>query len=102
MTHAPQIGDKISDRYTLEALVGSGGMSTVFRAYDAELERRVALKILHEHFAGDDEYVGRFAIAAVDLVERGYLLADDVADLLKHAVEHYDWALVGGKGKGTP
>jgi serine/threonine-protein kinase len=60
MTHAPQTGDRIADRYELEALVGSGGMSTVFCAYDSQLERRVAIKILHERFAGDDEYVGRF------------------------------------------
>jgi serine/threonine-protein kinase len=60
MTHAPQAGDRIADRYELEALVGSGGMSSVFRAYDAQLERRVAIKVLHERFAGDDEYVGRF------------------------------------------
>ncbi|HUZ16576.1 MAG TPA: protein kinase [Gaiellaceae bacterium] len=60
MTHAPRAGDQISDRYTLEALVGSGGMSTVFCAHDAQLERRVAIKILHEHFADDGEYVERF------------------------------------------
>ena len=29
----------------------------------------------------------------LDLVERGYLLSEDVADLLKHAAEHYDWAV---------
>jgi eukaryotic-like serine/threonine-protein kinase len=60
MTHAPQTGDQIADRYELEAVVGSGGMSTVFCAYDSQLERRVAIKILHERFAGDDEYIGRF------------------------------------------
>jgi serine/threonine-protein kinase len=60
MTHAPQTGDQIANRYELEALVGSGGMSSVFCAYDAELERRVAIKILDERLAGDAEYVGRF------------------------------------------
>jgi eukaryotic-like serine/threonine-protein kinase len=60
VTHAPHTGDRIADRYDLEEIVGSGGMSTVFRAYDTQLERRVAIKILHERFAGDDEYVGRF------------------------------------------
>jgi serine/threonine-protein kinase len=60
MTHAPQTGDQIADRYELETLVGSGGMSSVFCAYDTQLERRVAIKILHERLAGDDEYVERF------------------------------------------
>ncbi len=48
---------------------------------------------IEERYRNRDEYVGRFAAAALDLVDRGYLLSDDVADLLKHAVEHYDWAM---------
>jgi len=56
----PQSGDLIADRYELEELVGTGGMSTVFRAHDRQLERRVAIKILHEHYAGDPEYLERF------------------------------------------
>src|SRR6266851_2198917 len=47
---------------------------------------------IEERYRNRDEYVGKFAAAAIDLVERGYLLQEDVADLLKHAVEHYDWA----------
>ena len=47
---------------------------------------------IEERYRNRDEYVGKFAAAALDLVERGYLLAEDVADLLKHAAEHYDWA----------
>src|SRR4029079_16183152 len=35
-------------------------MSTVFRAYDRQLERRVAIKILHGHYADDPEYLERF------------------------------------------
>jgi len=56
----PQSGDLIADRYELEELVGTGGMSSVFRARDRQLERRVAIKILHEHYAGDPEYLERF------------------------------------------
>src|SRR5260221_11502552 len=54
------VGDVLADRYELEELVGSGGMSSVYRAHDRVLDRRVALKILHQHFTGDDEYVRRF------------------------------------------
>src|SRR3954454_12828842 len=60
MTRAPQTGDRIADRYELEQQIGSGGMSTVFCAHDAQLDRRVAIKILHERFADDGEYVERF------------------------------------------
>jgi eukaryotic-like serine/threonine-protein kinase len=56
----PQTGDLIAGRYELEELVGTGGMSSVFRAHDRQLERRVAIKILHEHYASDPEYLERF------------------------------------------
>jgi tRNA A-37 threonylcarbamoyl transferase component Bud32 len=54
------IGELIGGRYEIEELVGTGGMSSVYRARDSVLERRVALKILHEHFSADPEYVERF------------------------------------------
>ena len=60
MARSPQSGDLIADRYELEELVGTGGMSSVFRARDRQLERRVAIKILHEHYATDPEYLERF------------------------------------------
>jgi serine/threonine-protein kinase len=54
------VGELIAGRYELEELVGSGGMSSVYRARDRLLERTVALKILHEQFTRDDDYVERF------------------------------------------
>ena len=54
------VGDVLADRYELEELAGSGGMSTVFRAHDRVLERTVALKILHQRYNDEDEYVERF------------------------------------------
>ena len=60
MARPAQPGDLIAGRYELEELVGTGGMSSVFRAHDAQLDRRVAIKILHEHYAADPEYLERF------------------------------------------
>ena len=60
MSRPPQPGDLIADRYELEELVGSGGMSSVFRARDVQLDRRVAIKILHERYVADPEYLERF------------------------------------------
>src|SRR3954449_3776639 len=60
VSRPPQPGDLVADRYELEELVGTGGMSSVFRAHDRQLERRVAIKILHEHYAEDPEYLERF------------------------------------------
>src|SRR3954469_7818651 len=54
------VGDLVADRYELEELVGTGGMSSVFRAHDRMLDRKVALKVLHEQYAEGEEYVERF------------------------------------------
>ena len=54
------VGEKIAERYEVEELVGHGGMSSVYRAHDTLLERYVALKILHEQYNEDDEFVERF------------------------------------------
>ena len=54
------VGELIADRYELEELVGTGGMASVYRARDRLLERNVAIKILHEHYSRDDDYVERF------------------------------------------
>jgi eukaryotic-like serine/threonine-protein kinase len=56
----PRVGDVIADRFELEALCGTGGMSSVFRAHDLQLDRLVAIKILLGRYADDGEYVERF------------------------------------------
>lgn len=44
----------IIDRYSIEAPIGEGGMGRVFRALDTRLERRVALKVLHDGGEGKE------------------------------------------------
>jgi hypothetical protein len=48
---------------------------------------------IDERYRNRDEYVGKQAAAALDLVKQRYLLEEDVADLLQHAAAHYDWAV---------
>jgi eukaryotic-like serine/threonine-protein kinase len=54
------VGELIADRYELEELVGTGGMSSVYRARDKLLERDVALKVMHDRYTADGDYVERF------------------------------------------
>jgi serine/threonine-protein kinase len=50
----------IGGRYREIRKLGSGGMSVVIMAEDTVLQRTVALKMLAEHLAGDDDFVTRF------------------------------------------
>ena len=61
----------ISGRYQLGDRLGSGGMSTVYKAIDRVLERTVAVKMLAEHLSDDDKFVARFrreALAVAKLI----------------------------------
>lgn len=51
-------GQKLGNYEILDA-IGVGGMGEVYRARDSELEREIAIKVLPEAFAGDDERVAR-------------------------------------------
>ncbi len=54
------INKVISDRYEILEIIGSGGMSRVYKAYDRLDDRSVALKILKKEFMSNEEYRTRF------------------------------------------
>jgi serine/threonine-protein kinase len=54
------VGMQLNGRYRLDAQIGAGGMSTVYRAFDSVLERRVAVKLMHREIAADTDQLERF------------------------------------------
>ncbi|MEA2160447.1 MAG: eukaryotic-like serine/threonine-protein kinase [Solirubrobacteraceae bacterium] len=54
------LGTTLSGRYRLEARIGAGGMSTVYRALDETLQRQVAIKLMNREVATDSDQLERF------------------------------------------
>jgi tRNA A-37 threonylcarbamoyl transferase component Bud32 len=54
------LGTILSGRYRLEARIGAGGMSTVYRALDETLQRQVAIKLMNREVATDSDQLERF------------------------------------------
>jgi serine/threonine protein kinase len=73
----PSVGD-VLDGYRLDAVLGRGGMGTVYRATDRALEKTVALKVIAPHLADDDTFVRRFREEAKALAR---LDADGIVDV---------------------
>jgi eukaryotic-like serine/threonine-protein kinase len=48
------------DEYHLKSIIGEGGMSAVYRAYQEELDRNVAIKVLSDKLSADPNYIKRF------------------------------------------
>ena len=61
---APQPGDELDGRYQLKSPLGAGGFSAVWKAWDRELNRYLALKILHGQHTTNSDRVYRFQSGA--------------------------------------
>ena len=59
-TNDQYIGKLFDDRYEIQQLIGEGGMAVVYRAVDNRLHRQVAVKIMREEMAADEEFKRRF------------------------------------------
>jgi serine/threonine protein kinase, bacterial len=56
----PLIGAALEGRYRVEAVIATGGMSTVYRGLDTRLDRPVALKVMDSRYSGDVQFLTRF------------------------------------------
>jgi serine/threonine-protein kinase len=76
------VGDTLSGRYRLDEEIGRGGMGVVFRAWDVELERAVAIKVVAADLEADDarERLVREARAAAALRHPNVVAVHDVGD----------------------
>jgi serine/threonine protein kinase len=56
----PLIGQTLGGRYRIEDKIGEGGMSAVYRAFDPNLQRVVAIKVIKTSLASDQKFLSRF------------------------------------------
>lgn len=54
------VGKRLDGRYEIKEIIGVGGMAVVYKAYDNQENRIVAVKILKEEFISNEEFVRRF------------------------------------------
>jgi serine/threonine-protein kinase len=57
----PSAEKTFNNRYRVDGILGNGGMANVYVGTDTLLRRRVAIKVLREQYASDDDFVTRFS-----------------------------------------
>jgi serine/threonine-protein kinase len=82
-------GRLLAGRYELQEVVGSGGMAVVYRATDQMLGRQVAVKVLREQFAEDDEIVARFEREAKSAARLAHPNVVDIYDVGQDGATHF-------------
>lgn len=72
-----RVGSVLSNRYELDDVLGEGGMATVYRAWDRELEEHVAVKVLHEGFADQVDRIKHEVRVARRVTDKGVVRFHD-------------------------
>jgi serine/threonine protein kinase len=78
-----RVGSVVGDRYTLDALLGTGGMGAVYRVADVQTGAVFALKVLHTEYGSDPDLVARFEREARAASQTGHPHIIDVLDFGK-------------------
>ena len=79
----------LGERYELEEKIGSGGMAEVYRAHDKLLDRPVAVKILHEAYRSDAEFVEKFQREAKAAARLSHPNIVNIYDVGREGIDHY-------------
>ena len=77
-------GDDFGPRYRIESLIGEGGMGKVYKAYDKDLDRVVALKLVRSELASDPASMQRFKqelLLASKISHKNILRIHDLGDV---------------------
>jgi serine/threonine protein kinase/tetratricopeptide (TPR) repeat protein len=77
------VGTTVGSRFVIEGLLGEGGMGRVYKAYDRELDRYVALKVLQPELARDPQIIQRFKhelLLASRISHKNILRIHDLSD----------------------
>ncbi len=80
---------RIFGKYKLYSRLGVGGMARVYKAYQSNLDRYVALKVLHSHLAEEDEFIGRFEREAAAVARMRHPNIVQVFDYDTEGDSHY-------------
>jgi tRNA A-37 threonylcarbamoyl transferase component Bud32 len=88
------LAGKTIGKYRLVEKLGQGGMAQVYKAYQPDLDRYIAVKILHPHLTGDPEFEARFrrearAVAALEHPNIVRIYDFDTAEGLAFLVMEY-------------
>ncbi|HEY2142313.1 MAG TPA: protein kinase [Solirubrobacteraceae bacterium] len=95
------LGTMLGGRYRLDAQIGRGGMSTVYRAFDTVLERPVAIKLMHREIASDSDQLERFRREARSVAQLNHPHIVTVIDAGEEPLPD-DPPGMGHAGVGTP
>ncbi len=98
------IGRLIGGRYRLIAPLGEGGMATLWRAVDQQLDREVAVKLLRAQYSGDPGFVARFkqeARAAGSLAHPNIVSVYDYGTDADEGTQYIVMQLVDGEDLAT-
>ena len=89
MAEVNWLGQTLGERYQIRELLGHGGMSSVYKAFDPNLKREVAVKIIHSHLTGQADFVERFEREAASVAQLRHSNIIQVHDFSREGNVYY-------------